>query len=552
MPNEPRIQTRDILLTAPEPQYRAAQEAATRVITPSTVTTTGFVLATLTSTCVGNYVVPLEGNARGQVRQVKSFVLATTTATVDTPWTDITGVVTVANWLPAEVPVRSTATGTTTTVVSSLHANITNEPDNFITSPARGAFLLAKSGSNAGGAYQLASSTSTTGTFTTTPTMGAAGGDGNLYLLRTLLRPEAPVAATMTHKTVARRIVGYKSADAAVPVTTESTVELQMAQRPLTASAGSTIVATPPQEISNLLLDHMTETLDTGSTVSSATSTTVVAASGTGFSIGGFLLLATGEATQILNKATNTLTVQSGTITSTVAASSTVFASSWYKFKTSDFRTRTFDFYRGALYRQVFHGSMPTIEIAVARDQVIKFGFKYTCAEGIEYNIANPITLPSTFPIPLLDTTVPVDGKGARLCIDGVNVICGDMKVMLGLKPILRQSLSGINQADGYAMDVEPASVTFTALADNDDIASFKDLIDRLHGGDVVNFLYQKGGNPKETFCIGIPALQLTKAVFSFNNGQGEFQCEGQAIMPQAVRGNSFASTLESFAIGWL
>lgn len=549
MPNEPRIQTRDLLLTAPEAQYRASQEGATRAVTPSSVTTTTIVAAALTSTCVGNYVVPLDGDARGQVRQVKSFVLATTTATLDSAWTSGANVTTVAMWLPAEVPVRSTGTGSTTTVVSSPHQSITNEPDSFPTN--RGMMLIGKGGPNAGGAYQVASFVSSSGTFTTTPTMGNVGTDGGLYLLRSLLRPEAPANVSMTHKTVQRRIVGFKAADAAVPVTTDSTVELLLAQRPLPASAGSTIVATPPQEIGGLLADHMTETLDTGSTVSSATGSTVVVASGTGFSIGAFGLLATGEAFQVLNKATNTLTVQSGVITSTVAAATTVYASAWYQFKASDFRTRTFDFYRGGLYRQVFHGCMPTIELDVARDQVIKFNLKYTAAEGIEYSVTNPITL-ATFPIPLLDTTVPVDGKGARLCIDGVNVICGDLKAMFGLKPMLRQSLSGINQADGYAMDVEPVSVSFTALADNDDIASFKDLIDRLHGGDTVNFLYQKGGNPKETFCVGIPALQLTKAVFSYNGGQGEFQCEGQAIHPQAVRGNSFAATLPSFSIGWL
>ncbi len=101
-------------------------------------------------------------------------------------------------------------------------------------------------------------------------------------------------------------------------------------------------------------------------------------------------------------------------------------------------------------------------------------------------------------------------------------------------------------------MDVEPVSMSFTALADNDDLASFKDLVDRLHAGDVVNFLYQKGGNPKETFCIGAPALQLTKAVFTYNGGQGEFALDGQAIHPQAVRGNSFAATLPSFNVGWM
>lgn len=549
MPNEPRLQTRDLLLTAPEPQYRASQEATTRSFAPSTMTTSTLVNASLTSTCVGAYVVPQDGDARGQVRQIKSFVLATTTATVDTPWTSTTGVTTVSSWLPAEVPVRGTATGTTTTVVSSPHQSITNEGDSYVTN--RGMFLVGKGGTNAGGAYQVASFVSSTGTYTTTPTMSAAGGDGALYLLRTRVRPEAPVTAAINRKVVMRRIVGFKAADAAVPVTAEGSVELSMPVRPITASAPNATVATAPTEMSNYLGDHMTETLDTGSTVSSATATTVVAASGTGFSIGAFGLLATGEAFQVLNKATNTLTVQNGVITSSVAAASTVYASAWYQFKGSDFRTRTFDFYRGGLYRQVFHGCMPTIDMNVARDQVVTFALKYTAAEALEYNIAAPVTS-TTFPIPMLDTTVPVDGKGSRLCLDGVKVLVGDLKCSFGLKPVLRPSLSGINQTDGYAMDVDPTSVTFTALADNDDISGFRALVDRLHAGDTINFLYQKGSAPKETFCVGIPALQLTKCVFSYNGGQGELQCEAQAIHPQAVRGNSFAATLPSFAIGWL
>lgn len=550
MPNEPRIQTRDLLLTAPEPQYRSSQEATLRAITPSSMTTSTIVAAALTSTCVGTYVVPTDGDARGQVRQIKSFVLATTTATVDTPWTSASNVTTLASWLPAEVPVRGTATGTTTTIVSSPHQSITNEGDSYMTN--RGAFLVGKGGTNAGGAYQLASFVSSSGTYTTTPTMAAAGGDGALYLLRTRVRPETPVNATVNRKTVMRRIVGFKSADAAVPVTAEGSVELTLPVRPVTASAGNATVATAPTEIANYLGDHMTETLDTGSTVSSATSTTVVAASGTGFTIGGFGLLHTGEAFQVLNRVTNTLTVQNGIHTSgSVVASSVLYASANYVFKGLDFRTRTFDFYRGNLYRQVFHGCMPTIDINVARDQVITFGLKYMAPEALEYNIANPITS-TTYPIPMLDTTVPTDGKGARLCLDGVRVVCGDLKMSLGLKPGLRASLSGINQSDGCFMDADPVSCTFTALADNDDIASFRALVDRLNAGDTVNFLYQKGSNPKETFCIGIPALQLTKCVYAYNNGQGEFQCEAQAIHPQAVRGNSFAATLPSFALGWM
>jgi hypothetical protein len=550
MPNEPRRQTQDLLLTCPEPQYRASQEATLRAITPSSTTTTTIVAAALTSTCIGTYVVPLDGNARGQVRQVKSFVLATTTATVDTAWTDTTGTTTLASWLPAEVPVRGTATGTTTTVISSPHASVTNEPDDVFNN--KGLFLLGKGGTNAGGCYAEADFATSTGTFTTTPTMSAAGGDGSLYLLRALVRPEGPVDATITRKTVARRIVGFKDADAAVPITAEGSVGLTLPQRPLTASAGSATVATAPLEMGAILSDCYTETLDTGSTVSSATSTTVVAASGTGFTIGGFGLLHTGEAFQVLNKATNTLTVQSGVHTSgSVIASSVLYASSWYKPKTSDFRTRTFDLYRGGLFRQVFHGCMPTLDISVARDQVVTFALKYSAGDCVEYNIANPITS-TTFPLPILDTTVPVDGKGARLCLDGVKVLVGDLKMSAGLKPMMRPSLSGMNQCDGYAMDLDPCTVSFTALADNDDIASFRSLVDRVHAGDTMNFLYQKGSAPKETFCIGIPALQFTKVDFSYDNGQGQFSVEAQATLPQAVRGNSFASTLPAVSLGWL
>lgn len=550
--NEPRRQVQDLWLTTPEPQFRAPQEGTVRTVTPSTMTTTTIVSAQLSSAYVGFYVIPEDGNIRGNPRQIKSFVTATSTATVDAAWTSTASVTTLRLWNPPTPPFVADS-GSTTSIVDATHQSITNEPDNYWQND----HVLAKTGNNAGGGYKVNAFTSSSGTLDLTgDALGTAAAPGDLFLPGTLLRPEGPVTATVERGTVSRRIVGYKEADQAAVLTSHGTVAFDLPQRPLTASAGNSTAATPPYEMGRLLRDFMTETLDTGSTYSSQggsvpTGVTITVGSGTGFTVGGFALMSTGEASQCTTKSSNVLTLPQLTAAANLA-SSNVYASAWYQFKTSDFRTRTFDGYRGLLQRQVFHGCVPTLEMSIARDQVVKFGFKYNAADAIEYAIAAPNSL-AGHRISLYDTTVPVDGKGARFLIDSVPVFVGDIKINFGIKPMARNSLSGMNQMDGYAFDLEPVKITVSGyLADNDDTASYMDLQDRLALGNVVSLFYQKGSAPKETFCWAAPAAQITKSTPAMNGGALEFAFECEAVVPQAARGNSVSTSLPAFSLGWL
>ena len=94
MPNEPRLQTKDLVLTVPEYQQRTPQEGTVRTVTPTTMTTTTIVSAQLSSAYVGYYVVPEDGNIRGNPAQIKSFASGTSTATIDRTWASTTGVTT--------------------------------------------------------------------------------------------------------------------------------------------------------------------------------------------------------------------------------------------------------------------------------------------------------------------------------------------------------------------------------------------------------------------------------------------------------------------------
>src|SRR5678816_3603947 len=149
MPNEPRIQSRDIPFTCAEPQYRDAQEASPRSVVISTMTTSTFTSALVTTSHVGCYAIPQDGNARGQVRQVKS--VTGTVATVDQAWNSTASVSSIALWTPPDVPIRCTSAGTTATAISSAHASITNEPDDYWNS--KGYMLLGRNSTFAGKCY---------------------------------------------------------------------------------------------------------------------------------------------------------------------------------------------------------------------------------------------------------------------------------------------------------------------------------------------------------------------------------------------------------------
>jgi hypothetical protein len=294
------------------------------------------------------------------------------------------------------------------------------------------------------------------------------------------------------------------------------------------------------------LTDLFTETLDSGNTVSNFSTDSVTLGSAS-LSVGGFALFASGEVAQALSVSSSVYTTGTGQQASP-PLSSVVYASAWYTPKTTDFRTRTFDIYKGRLRRELFHGCMPTMEINIARDQLVTFMLKYTAAVALEYETTNPITS-TTFPLSLLDTSIPHDGKAARFMINGTKVLVGDMKINVGFTPIPRPSLSGINQTDGMAMEVVPTTGSFTALADVNDIASFKALGARLRSGDTIQLLYQKGSSPKNTFAIGMPSAQLSKSVFRYDGGQGALECEFVCQVPTL---SGLGVTVPAFAMGWM
>ncbi len=548
----PRLQQLDLVTTCPEPNNSAARLHTVPAFTPSSMTTTTFTASTVDSTCVGLWVVPEDGDARGQPRQVKSF--SSTTATVDAAWVSVSGVTRIRAWVPADGPVRVTTADSSgqIDVISTVHAGITNEPDGTFVND--GYALIGVSGANAGKARRPSNFTSSTGTFSDGAASSTAIGD--LFLLRKLLRPEGDVDASVTQRTQARTIVGSGHIDANVPVPInhEGTIKFELPVRPIGTAGASAVVTGRPTEINDILEDLFTRTSDTGGTVASATSSTVDCTS-SAFTAGGFALLATGEAVQIMSiSAEDIASYGTGQLTNgSVAASSVIHASTWYKRKTSDWRTRTFDLWRGGLLRQCFQGCMPKVSISITRDQIVRFTFDYMASEAIEYTVTRPVAVGAASPLTFPDTGIPVDGKGARCLIDGIKVNLTSLSIDFGFTPKMRQSLSGLNQYDGCFMDPGPVTGSMTLLADSDDRTGGRTLADQLRYGRYAQFLYQKGTNPKETFCIGIPAMHVSQTNFKYTDRQGEIQADFQAVLPEAA-GYAAASFpgLPAISIGYL
>ncbi len=90
MPTEPRLEVNNLVLTCPELQFRAAQEPTNRAITVTTMNPTSKTVVSSefgsTSAYVGCFIIPDNGNIRGQARQILSYVVSTNTATVDAGW----------------------------------------------------------------------------------------------------------------------------------------------------------------------------------------------------------------------------------------------------------------------------------------------------------------------------------------------------------------------------------------------------------------------------------------------------------------------------------
>src|SRR5678815_962511 len=293
MPNEPRIQSRDLPFTCAEPAYREAQEATPRAIALSSVagsmTANTITMASITAAHTGYYAIPADGDARGEVRQIKS--VTGTTATLDQSWSATTNVTSIRLWQPPDIPVVGTSAGTTATVVSSAHASLTNEPDDFFNS--KGYILLGRNSTFAGKCYTESDFTSSTGTFTVSPVMDATPGVGAFFDLRHLVRCEGPIEAQVNQKTLTRRIVGFQQADAAIPITSEGSVSFTLAQKPITTAGTYPGFVTPPLDIRDYLTDIFTETLDQGDANGTMSGSVLSSTHGT-LTAGGFGLLHTG------------------------------------------------------------------------------------------------------------------------------------------------------------------------------------------------------------------------------------------------------------------
>jgi hypothetical protein len=514
------------------------------------MTTTTIKDGNLGASHIGAYVQPEDGSARDQLRQIKSR--STTTGTVDAAWTSTASVTSVRVWTPGDVPVRATGSGSTTTVVSSPHASITNEPDSYWL--AKGYHLIAAGGQNAGKASKVTAFATSGGTFTIADAVTSTVAD-ELWLLRKRLRPEGQVTFDLNRKEIARTIVGYGDAAPSVMVNYDGSVGFNLPVRGLTASAGNATAAVAPVEMSDLLAAIFTQTLDTGdlSAPSSSGNVINVTTGGSRWSVGGFMLAPTGEVGQVRSIASTAITVGPSHITAaSVEEEAAVYASSWYQRKATDFRTFCFDYFMGGLFRKVAHGCMPTLTVSITRDQMVSFAFKYMVAEGHEYTLSTWVTPAATLPIANLDTTVPFDAKGSRCLFNGVNVLMDNLTIDFGFVPVLRNSLTGSNQSDGCMMTLKPQGGTFTIKSDEDDRSSFEDVVDLMNRRASLDFLYQKGSAPGNTWAVAVPALQVVSAPQKYTAGQGEYAAKWAAIRPQDIPGNSFNAALPALSMGWL
>lgn len=550
---EPRRQSQDLILTCGEPQQRAAQEHTVRAFTPSAMSTTTFTDANVDATAVGLYVRPEDGDARGQDRQIIS--VSGTTATVDASWSSVANVTRIRAWAPPDIPVRVTTADASSPydVISSLHANIANEPDDYWL--GSGYQLLGRGGANAGSARTFTDFTSTTGAFA--DGAPAATSVGDFFDLRKLIRPAADVEATLTHKTIQRGMIGMgqHDADVPIPITNDGTLNVSLVLRPLGTAAASGVVAVPPTEMSDILADIFTVTKDTGGTVADASTPGEIDCSTSSFTQGGFALFATGEAAQIYTVGSTTNITAYGTGQATQASlgvGSVVHAAAWYQRKTQGFLTRTWDLYRGGKLRQLFHGCLPSLNMTISREQLVTFALNYISPEALEYNVNRPVAIGATNPLSVGDFGIPTDGKGARCMLDGTKIVVSELSVNWGFTPKPRGSLSGINQGDGCLMDTGPITGSMSVYADNDDISGFRALVDRLPARTYMQFLYQKGSAPKDTFVFGVPAMYFTSNTFSYNDRQGMFTCEFTCVNPEAAGYGSSYINMPAAAFGLL
>jgi hypothetical protein len=513
------------------------QEAYVRsFVNPSVVTTTTFTHPQVTTALVGCFVIPEDGRAKGQEREVLS--VSGTTATIDKAWTDVTNVKTIRGWLPGEVPWRVTTADAVGPfdIISSAHAAIAEEPDAFW----NGHVFIGRTGANAGAAKVGGAFTSSTGTVAAGANAATAIGD--LFLPRMIVRPFAPIDATVKTKVNPRQIIGTgdRGGDMAFATNNEGGIKITVEQRPLATIGASAIKAAPPVELGWLLRDHFTETLDTGGTVSSIDATQITTTGGI-FSVNGAVLLENGRVAQVLSTASSGAQISKyGTSQAgfaTVSNASVAYGGASYTRKSSGFIHRGWDLYRGAKERQYLSGCMPKLSIKFAREQAVQFMFDYVSSDPFQWTVDRPVALGATFPMPVADLGVPTSTQGMRCVIDGITVTMVSIDVETGLAPGSRPSLSGANQNDGIPMDLAEPTGTLVIYADQNDVVGFGALRDRMLQGKIVHFLAQSRTAAGRTFWLASPTMQYTGADFSYQGSpaQGVFTMPFHCVSPLAA-----------------
>lgn len=561
--NEPIRQSSDLLLSCQETIFRSAQENAMRSSTPSAMSTTTFTDATLAAAgdCIGCWAIPEDGNARDQPRRILS--VAANVFTVDLAWNNIANVTRIRIWQAADVPVRGSGAGSTTTVVAAGHGSSAdaNAVDDYWV--RKGYFLIGLAGGNAGKARKITAFTAASGTFTV-PTAWTSSVADDLHLLAHMVRPEGQLSIQANPGFLKRTIVGFVNADVPSKTTYAGTIPLDLPVRPMQAAGGASgsgpstgVLAIGPMEMRNYLTDHFTEEADTGAKAAAGSGSNIInAATGEAsrFSVGNLLLAPTGEVCLILAIATDAISVPAGHLATTgndIPAGAVLNASVSYTRKRTNFLTRTFHYWRGSAMYQCFQGCMPTMSVEIARDQLVRFKLSYNAGEVYEYNLPRPVsfTAAAADRISLLDTTVPRDVKGNRAVFNGTKVRIQKFTLNWGLAPKMRNTIVGQNNTDGMMMELQPMTGSFSILADEDQLSSFEDLVDRLQRRVPTDFLYQKGSNAGETWGLSIPALTLTKSMENYQEGMGVYECEFECVEPQLA---GLASNIEAAIMGWM
>jgi hypothetical protein len=386
---------------------------------------------------------------------------------------------------------------------------------------------------------------------------------GDLFEIWQLVKLEADVDASVDQKVLQRSFMGTGriAADVPVPITVDGHVSLEMGAKMITTAGASGVAASRPMNVSGMLESCFTRHSDTGGTVVAATAS-IINSGSSALTQGGFVLLATGEVVQVLatddGGAAGVIDVAAYTTGAlahaSVTAGSVMHAGTWFEPKTTDFRNQAFALYRGGYHMQRLFGCLPGVTLTIDRDMIVKWKLAFTAGESISYPLVRPVALGATAPLTLPDNTIPTDPKWSRCLIDGVQMNVSNISIDFGFSPQIRKSLRGMNESDGAWMQKRPnVTVNFQILADDDETTGNVAMIDRIPRRTNVQFLFQKGRAPKETFAVGVPALFINKAEFAYDGGLGVYNCEADCVDPVAA-GYAAATyaNLPPISVGWL